>query len=142
MKKVLKNILGPVIVISILLLFASIAFGADKRLGVGADVVHKPGMGVAELRYDYATALAWRNNYGLGGTYDVSRGRTEAGLGLIYVRNTDEDLGTNLNFLLRAGYCWPKYCLSIIHISHGSALGIEPDKANSGLNFLIMERKL
>lgn len=140
MKRIVKY-LGPIIVVSILALFASIAFGGD-RLGAGVDVVHKPGMVALELKKGPVTFLGWdNNNYGLGATYDVSRGATEAGLGLIYIRRKDEDLGTNLNFLLRAGYCTKKYCYSIIHLSHGSMLGIEPEKANSGLNFLMMERK-
>jgi hypothetical protein len=30
-------------------------------------------------------------------------------------------------------------CASFAHISHGAALGIETEKANSGLNFLYLE---
>ena len=50
-----------------------------------------------------------------------------------------DDIGTNLNLLFRLSYCGKRICASFAHISHGGALGIETDKANSGLNFLYLE---
>lgn len=115
--------------------------GADLRVGAGVDVVHKQSMAVASLRYGAVTALAWDNdNYGAGLTYEVGPMRGwEAGIGAFLAARTDGNLGTQLNALVRLAYCHGHVCLSGIHISHGSTFGIERDKANSGLNFLLLE---
>lgn len=130
---------GPVIVVLILLLWASLAFG-EVRVGGGVDIVHQPGMEVVTVKLDAMEVLYWEKNFGIGAAYDV--GNTvgwQAGLGGIYVAKTDDDVGTRANFLLRGSYCWVRTCLSVRHISHGSSLGIARDRPNSGLNFIALE---
>ena len=41
--------------------------------------------------------------------------------------------------LFNASYCGKEMCLTFSHVSHGAAIGIETDKPNSGLNFLLLE---
>ena len=95
---------------------------------------------MASLALYPASILAWEDNWGIGLTYPIGpRVGWSGAVGGIYVDRTDEDLGTRLNFLLRVSYCGEKVCASFAHISHGDALGIEKDKANSGLNFLYLE---
>jgi hypothetical protein len=115
----------------------------DVRLGVGADVLHERGMAMASLSMDAFTLLAWHENFGAGVSYRLgSRDGWYGSLGGIAVRHTNQDLGTHLNFLLRAGYCGERLCLSFAHLSHGAQLGIQRDAANSGLNFLFLEYRL
>jgi hypothetical protein len=112
----------------------------DGRIGAGADVVHQGGMPVVSLALYPASVLVWENNWGLGLTYPIGpRVGWSGAVGGIYVHRTDDDVGTNLNFLFRLSYCGQKVCASFAHISHGEALGIATDKANSGLNFLYLE---
>ena len=113
---------------------------ADRRIGTGVELVHQDGMAAMSLTLSPAELLVWSQNSGVGLTYRFGRERGwNAGLGGIVVRRTDEDLGTRLNFLLRASYCAKELCLSFAHISHGGGIGIYDDKANSGLNFLFLE---
>lgn len=136
---------GPTIVVLILLLWASLAFGQQEiRVGAGVDVVHKPGMGVGVVKVGPVDTLVWDKNFGIGATYDLGGPvGWQAGLGGIYTQRTDEDVGTRANFLLRGSYCLKRWgCFSARHISHGALLGIEKDKANSGLNFITWEASL
>lgn len=135
---------GPAIVVLILLLWASFAFGQEVRVGAGADVVHKQGMGVGIVKVGPVEALLWEHNAGIGATYDVGNTNGwQAGLGGIYTKNVDEDVGTHANFLLRGSYCMKGWgCFSARHISHGAFLGIAKDRANSGLNFITWEARL
>lgn len=138
----LKRIGGPLIVAGLLagfLFLASKQCSADTFIGIGSDIVHQPGMGVAQFTHAPATVLAWRHNYGMGATYDLRDGPWQAGLGAIYVRHTDGDVGTHSNFLFTGRHCWSGACLGLVHISHGSMLGIKKDKPNSGLNFLLLQ---
>jgi hypothetical protein len=112
----------------------------DGRIGVGLDVVHQDGMPMVSVALYPASVLVWENNWGLGLTYPIGpRVGWSGAVGGIYVHRTDDDVGTNLNFLFRLSYCGQKVCASFAHISHGEALGIATDKANSGLNFLYLE---
>ena len=112
----------------------------DGRIGAGADVVHQAGMPMASVALYPASVLVWEDNWGVGLTYPIGpRVGWSGAVGGIYVDRTDDDVGTNLNFLFRVSYCGEKLCASFAHISHGGALGIETDKANSGLNFLYLE---
>jgi hypothetical protein len=112
----------------------------DGRLGAGLDIVHQPGMPMASLALYPASFLVWEDNWGVGLTYPIGpRVGWSGAVGGMYAYRTDDDIGTNLNFLFRLSYCGEKLCLSFAHISHGEALGIETDKANSGLNFLYLE---
>jgi hypothetical protein len=112
----------------------------DGRIGVGLDVVHQDGMPMVSVALYPASVLVWENNWGLGLTYPIGpRVGWSGAVGGIYVPRTDDDVGTNLNFLFRLSYCGQKVCASFAHISHGEALGIATDKANSGLNFLYLE---
>lgn len=143
-QKVIIKYGGPVIVILMLLLWASLVFGADVRVSIGMDVVHKPGMEVISVKVGAIEGLVWKHNAGIGMTYDVGGHRgLQAGLGGIYTHKTDDDVGTHANFLLRGSYCAKRWgCFSMRHISHGAFLGIAKDKANSGLNFLTWEASL
>ncbi|HEX5477743.1 MAG TPA: hypothetical protein VFX09_07800 [Burkholderiales bacterium] len=113
----------------------------ELRAGLGADVLLKGGMAMGSLSAGPFSALAWDNhNYGLGLSYRFGDPvGWNAGVGGILVRHLDEDVGTRLNLLLRGSYCGRRLCFSYAHISHGAGLGIEPRKANSGLNFLFLE---
>ena len=112
----------------------------DGRIGAGADVVHQAGMPMASVALYPASVLVWEDNWGVGLTYPIGpRVGWSGAVGGIYVHRTDDDVGTNLNLLFRVSYCGEKLCASFAHISHGGALGIETDKANSGLNFLYLE---
>ena len=112
----------------------------DGRIGAGLDVAHQAGMPMASVALYPASFLAWEDNWGVGLTYPIGpRVGWSGAVGGIYVHRTDDDVGTNLNLLLRVSYCGQKVCASFAHISHGAALGIETDKANSGLNFLYLE---
>ena len=112
----------------------------DGRIGAGADVVHQGGLVMASVALYPASVLAWEEYWGMGLTYPIGpRVGWSGAVGGIYVERTDEDLGTRLNLLFRVSYCGEKLCASFAHISHGAAIGIEKDKANSGLNFLYLE---
>jgi hypothetical protein len=112
----------------------------DGRIGAGADVVHQDGMVMASVALYPASVLVWEENWGIGLTYPIGpRVGWSGAVGGIYVERTDEDLGTRLNLLFRVSYCGEKLCASFAHLSHGAAIGIEKDKANSGLNFLYLE---
>ena len=116
------------------------AAAADLRVGVGADVVHRQGTAVASLRYGPATGFLWHDNYAVALTYELRPHEGwEAGFGGFLVRHTGPKVGTHLNAILRIGYCLKHYCLSGMHVSHGSTFGIARDRANSGLNFLMLE---
>ena len=112
----------------------------DGRIGGGVEVSHQDGMAMGSLALYPASLLVWEGNFGAGLTYPIGpRVGWSGGLGGILVHRKDEDVGTHLNFLFRLSYCGRKVCASFAHISHGAALGIETDKANSGLNFLYLE---
>lgn len=97
-------------------------------------------MAVASLRYGPASAFLWHDNYALALTYELRpREGWEAGLGGILVDHTGESIGTHLNAIVRIGYCLKHFCVSAMHISHGSTIGIAREKANSGLNLLMLE---
>ncbi len=89
---------------------------------------------------DPVALFAWSHNFGVGLAYPIG-GRVgwNGGIGAIYVRREDENVGTRLNLLARVSYCGERLCLSYAHISHGAALGIADDVANSGLTFLYLE---
>jgi hypothetical protein len=112
----------------------------DGRIGAGIDVIHNQGQPMLSVALYPASFLVWDHNFGVGLTYPIG-GRVgwNAGLGAILTRREDDDVGTRLNLLGRVSYCGEKLCLSFAHISHGSALGIRDDAANSGLNFLYLE---
>jgi len=115
------------------------------RAGAGVDVVKKAGMPMASLSADAFSFLAWDNNlnFGAGLSYPFGRRKGWNGaVGGILVQRLDDDIGTHLNFLFRASYCGEAVCLSYAHISHGSGLGIQTEKANSGLNFVFLEYRL
>jgi hypothetical protein len=112
----------------------------DGRIGAGVDVAHQAGMPMASVALYPASLMVWEDNWGVGLTYPIGpRVGWSGGVGGIYVHRTDDDLGTNLNLLFRVSYCGENVCASFAHISHGAALGIETEKANSGLNFLYLE---
>lgn len=113
----------------------------ETRAGAGADVVKQKAMVALSLKAGPLLALAWESgNGGLGATYDIGQATGwRAELGGFYARRGDEDLGTRLNFLLRGGYCWRRLCAMYSRLSHGAGLGIERHRANSGLNFLMLE---
>ena len=112
----------------------------DGRIGAGLDVVHQAGMPMASVALYPASVLVWEDNWGVGLTYPIGpRVGWSGGVGGIYVHREDDDVGTHLNLLFRLSYCGQEVCASFAHISHGGALGIETDKANSGLNFLYLE---
>jgi hypothetical protein len=112
----------------------------DGRIGAGVDVKNQEGMAMASVALYPASLLVWEGNFGVGLTYPIGpRVGLNGGLGGILVHRKDDDVGTQLNFLFRGSYCGQKLCLSFAHISHGGAIGIETDKANSGLNFLYLE---
>ena len=112
----------------------------DRRVGTGVDVVHQQGMPMLSVELSPLTLLAWETNSGIGLTYPIGPSvGWNAAVGGIVVRREDEDVGTRLNLLARLSYCGKDVCLSFAHISHGSAIGIRQDAANSGLNFLYLE---
>jgi hypothetical protein len=113
----------------------------ELRIGAGIDVIHKSGMAMGTVALGPFSFYAWdHNNYGAALAYGFGpRVGWNAAVGGILVRRTDDDLGTHLNLLLRGSYCWQKLCLSYAHMSHASGLGIERQKANSGLNFVFIE---
>jgi hypothetical protein len=112
----------------------------EGRIGAGLDVIHESGMPMASLSLYPVSVYAWSHNFGVGATFEMGkRVGWNAGVGGIVVRHVDDDLGTNLNFLLRASYCGQKVCLSFAHISHGGVIGIREDANNYGLNFLYLE---
>jgi hypothetical protein len=84
--------------------------------------------------------VVWEDNWGVGLTFPIGpRVGWSGAVGGIYVHRTDDDVGTNLNFLFRVSYCGERLCASFAHVSRGNALGVETGKANSGLNFLYLE---
>jgi hypothetical protein len=112
----------------------------DGRIGAGIDLIHEQGMPMVSAALYPASFLLWDHNFGVGLTYPVGpRVGWNAGLGGVLVRREDGNVGTRLNLLGRLSYCGEKLCLSYAHISHGSALGIRNNDANSGLNFLFLE---
>jgi hypothetical protein len=113
---------------------------AERRIGTGVEVVHEQGMAMASMELSPVSVLLWENNSGVGLTYAIGpRVGWNANLGGIVVRREDGDVGTRLNLLFRLSHCEKDVCLSFAHISHGSAIGIRQDAANSGLNFLYLE---
>lgn len=140
-QKLIMKYGGPLIVTLILLLWVSLAFGSEVRVGAGFDVIHKPGTEFVVIKYGPAEAIIWSGNYGLGATYDVGPAvGWQAGFGGVYVADTDDKVGTHNNFLLRGGRCTRDWgCFSIRHISHGKKLGIARDRPNAGLNFVMWE---
>ncbi|HEX7054362.1 MAG TPA: hypothetical protein VF211_10580 [Burkholderiales bacterium] len=116
----------------------------ELLVGAGTDVVHRPGLLVARIASDPLSLLVWDEHLDFGVALSHRFGTLDgwsASLGGIVVRHTDGDLGTHANFLLGASYCRRRLCLSYAHISHGAVLGIAPRKSNSGLNFLLLERR-
>lgn len=62
-------------------------------------------------------------------------------LGIARLSRLTELNGTKWNFMLGLRYKFsPEWSGGLIHFSHGSMLGIERDKANSGWNVLNVER--
>ena len=116
---------------------------SDARIGVGTDVIHKRYTLGGMAKYGPLSAFVWDANYGIGATLEMGRKvGWNAGLGMIVVRQTDDTIGTHLNFLIRGSYCLRKACLSAAHISHGSDLGIAAHRENDGLNFIYLEYRL
>ena len=112
----------------------------DIRIGVGTDVIHKRYTLAGRVKYGPLIAIGWHDNFGVGATWDFGRrDGFNGGLGAVLVRETDHSVGTHLNFLLRGSYCRRHACLSLVHISHGSDLGILPHRENDGLNFVFLE---
>lgn len=112
---------------------------AGGSIGAGADIRHQFGQPVITGEYDRIVGIYWGTNYGLGHT-GLAYGRTwQVGMGAIAVAKLDQDVGTHLNFLPWAKYCATACCFAFTHISHGAFLGIAPDKANSGMNFITIE---
>ena len=66
------------------------------------------------------------------------KGNLSLDFGAMYLYHTNSKMGTNWNFITTFRY----KAVVFRHISHGSALGIEPDKANAGYNFIGLEFKL
>ena len=117
----------------------------DARIGAGIDVVHDRGLPMASVKVGWVSMLAWNaDNFGVGLTVPIGRpDGLNFGLGGIAVYRTDSELiGTHLNFLVRASYCWTRICASFAHISHGRVLGIDEQAANASLNFLYLEYRL
>ena len=82
-----------------------------RRIGAGVDVAHQAGMPMGSVALYPASVLVWEDNWGVGLTYPIGpRVGWSGAVGGIYVYRTD-----------------------------GAALGIETEKANSGLNFLYLE---
>ncbi len=116
---------------------------SDTRIGVGTDVVHRRYTAMGAVKYGPLTAYVWERNLGLGATFEMGRKvGWNAGVGAILVAKVDDTVGTHLNFLLRASYCLTKVCLSAAHISHGTDLGILPNRENDGFNFVYLEYRL
>jgi hypothetical protein len=112
----------------------------ERRIGTGVDFVHQQGMPMVSVELSPVSVLAWETYAGVGLTYSFgSRVGWNASLGGILVDRVDGDVGTHLNLLFRLSRCDRNICLSFAHVSHGSAIGIEIDKPNSGLNFLFLE---
>jgi hypothetical protein len=112
----------------------------EGRIGAGADVIHEAGLPMAALSLYPVSVYAWSHNFGVGATFEMGKPEGwNGGIGGILVRTLDEDIGTHLNFLLRASYCGRKLCLSLAHISHGGVIGIREEANNYGLNFLFLE---
>ena len=139
-----KALAGAPLLLAALAALATPAAAVEVRLGAGADLIHKEGMKMVGVSVGPASLLAWENdNYGLGLAYRFGpRTGLSGAVGGIVVRRIDEDVGTRLNFTLQASYCGEVLCLSFMHMSHGSSLGLRRDAANSGLNFLFLEYRL
>lgn len=112
----------------------------DIRIGIGADVIHERYTLAGRIKYGPLVAIGWHDNFGVGATWDFGRrDGFNGGVGAVLVRETNGSVGTHLNFLLRGSYCRRHACLSLVHISHGSDLGILPHRENDGLNFVFLE---
>ena len=141
-----KDNLGLVFVAAVLAAFLFLVFLQDSsaadnpsyRISGGFDVAHSFGtpfvLGKAEAaRFLYSQ----KTGFGVGAVYSVSRRGWDAGVGGVWLEKTSNINGTNLNFLLEAGYTWDRYSLRITHISNGKKLGIGPeDKPNDGWNLV------
>jgi len=70
-----------------------------------------------------------------GGEYRTHIGQFYGGVGLAYLTQLTPLNGTQLNFSLTAGLDLGPFDLLCRHISHGSQLGIAPDKPNASWNW-------
>ena len=79
------------------------------------------------------------SNHGVGIDKQIFRkGEFQADFGVFRLYNTNSKMGTNWNFITTLRY-GP---VVMRHISHGSAFGIAPNKANAGYNFIGLEFNL
>lgn len=116
------------------------AAGAELRVGAGVDVGRKQGTVAGSLRYGPASAFVWHDNVAVALAYELEpKAGWEAGFGVVLVGRTDEHVGTHLNGIVRLSYCLARFCISGLHVSHGSTFGIARERPNSGLNFLVLE---
>jgi len=134
----------PKIIATVLVAFLSMvflqprAYAADLRISAGADVLHDPGRPFVMAQTETFTFLySETTRFGVGASYRVGHRGWDAGLGAILLGDTSNQNGTNLNFLIDAGYSWGRYSIRLTHISNGKMLGIGPeDKPNDGWNIV------
>lgn len=134
---------GTAIVLCILALFLFIFFSkaasaSDYRIAFGSDVVHDAGTPFFLADIHQARVMSSPGTgLGVGAVYSVSLRGWGAGLGGVILEKTGDINGTNLNFLMEAGYTFGKYSIRVTHISNGKKLGIGPDdKPNDGWNII------
>lgn len=120
---------------------------ADRLMFLG-EVTHTEGTPAAMYERDLGPFAArvhgWHSldhgdNYAVAGEYRVRSVFFPcdfAGLGLSWLANRSALNGTNLNFSLSVGCQFERYVVLATHYSHGSKLGIEPNKPNGGWNFV------
>lgn len=120
-----------------ILLFLLSLPASALEFGLYSDLLHREGMVAASIRQGPVIAMTWEGNSAVGLVSEHKRGGWNLFLGGTFVKDTDDQVGTHLNFLLGAAYSPFAYW----HISHGRFLGIEKDKPNDGLNFLGLRRE-
>lgn len=86
-------------------------------------------------QWDSARFRTDRNVRTAGAEYRAHLGHVYAGLGAAYVDQLTPLNGTRANFSLTIGYDFGAIDAFCRHQSHGSQLGLAPDKANGGWNW-------
>ena len=123
----------------------------SASLSVGGDVIHAKGTSMIQFgmhptpKWEIYTTIISDNRghylWGIGGERQVIKYRRCTGhFGLVWLDKTTSLNGTHLNFSTSARCRLTKRTnLLFRHWSHGTAIGIENNRANKGFNLLGIE---
>jgi len=121
----------------------------ELRLSVSEDFVHAPGTVVIAGRYGGAWGARvgfWAGNSHIeprapnkfaGVDYVWTYSKWRAGLGAVWIDETNDLNGTHWDFDISLGYdLWNRSFVEYRHHSHGRKLGISKDASNDGWNLV------